>query len=395
MKVHPLTVIGLNSGTSMDGIDAAAFRISPESGSMGSLGRPKLSIEMLGYTLYEFEAALKKKMKSILSSGEARLEDICRLDAALGEEFAQAVRQLLRSFGTKPIQVDLIGSHGQTIWHAPSRKYFAGINCANTMQLGQAAIIAERSGIPVISDFRVQDMAAGGQGAPLLSFADEVLFGERGRGIGILNIGGIANITAIDQNGKAIIAFDTGPGNMIADRIAEKLFNLDFDQDGARAERGKVDENWIQDLLRLPYFSEPIPKTTGRELFGIHFADELIDKALKEGKSPEDLIACLSAFTAAAIADQYERFILPRLKIEKLVLGGGGAENKFIVSELEKRWPSKVELSKHEDYGISSKFKESLLFALLAYTCYFRIPNNVPICTGAQRAVCMGKLSYP
>ncbi len=397
MKLKPLTVIGLNSGTSMDGVDAAIFRITPKNGSHSADddGRPKLSIEMLGHILYEIEPALRQKMKSIVATGHASLEDLCRLDAALGEVFAAAAQRLIRSSNLGSLQVDLIGSHGQTIWHAPQNKHFGGVNCANTMQLGQPAVIAERTGIPVIGDFRVQDVAAGGQGAPLVSFADEVIFGEVGSGIGILNIGGIANITAIGETGEALLAFDTGPGNMLSDRCCERFFGKEYDDGGTIARSGKIDEAWLNEMLSIPYFDLIPPKTTGRELFGLSFADALIDHGSKLGLAQENILATICALTPASIAQQYKRFVEPKVNLKKIVLGGGGAENKFIVEQLAARWPHSLEIARHEDYGVSTKFKESLLFALLAYTSYFRIPNNVPLCTGASHRVCLGKLSLP
>jgi len=384
----------------MDGVDVAAFRIAPVNGEAdwANNGRPKLSIEMLGHVLYEFEPALQHKMKAIIANGSASLDEICRLDAALGEEFARAVKKLLHNSASalQLLQIDLIGSHGQTIWHAPVPKNFAGIACANTMQLGQTAIIAERTGIPVFGDFRVQDIAAGGQGAPLVCFADELLFGgQQNGGTAVLNIGGIANITVLDNSGTAIMAFDTGPGNMLSDRCAERLFEKSFDDGGDIAISGQIDSIYLAELLSLPYFQQAPPKTTGRELFGVSFADQLIDKGLKNGSAPATILATLTALTPASIALQYNKFIADKVAINTIVLGGGGAENQFILHELERRWPHKLRLARHEEFGISTKFKEALLFALLAYTSYFRIPNNVPACTGASRRVCLGKISLP
>lgn len=394
MKLRPLKVIGLNSGTSMDGVDAALFQIAPAGDAEFASSRPNLSIEMLDHLLFEFEPSLRRKMKGIIGRGYATLEEICRLDAALGEQFAQAALQIIRRSTEGQVSVDLIGSHGQTIWHAPQQRTCGGISCSNTLQLGQTAIIAERTRVPVIGDFRVQDMAAGGQGAPLVCFADEILFGECQNGIGVLNIGGIANITVLDS-GNAVMAFDTGPGNMLIDRCCERLFDLEYDRGGKIAQQGNVDEAWLNDLLSLPYFDALPPKTTGRELFGLDLADALIDRGLKRGLSNESILSTITALTPASIAQQYDRFISPTVQINKVVLGGGGAENEFIVEQLSRRWQHKLEIAKHEDYGISTKFKEALLFALLAYTSYFRIPNNVPLCTGASRRVCLGKLCPP
>lgn len=378
----------------MDGVDAAVFRITPLKAELDGSERPMLSFEMLASSLYEFEPALKRKMKSIVASGQASLEELCRLNVALGEEFARAVQELIRANASR-FTVDLIGSHGQTIWHAPLAKNFAGVNCAGTMQLGDAAVIAERTRIPVVADFRAQDLAAGGQGAPLVSFADEIIFGDFRKGIGVLNIGGIANITVIDHSGSAVMAFDTGPGNMLADRCSERLKHKDYDEGGKLAFQGTINEGWLAEMLRLPYFDMAPPKTTGRELFGLTFADSLIDHGSKLELNPESIMATVTALTPASIALQYQHFVMDRVKISKLVLGGGGAENNFIIEQLQKRWPHPIEIVRHEDYGISTKFKEALLFALLAYTNYFGISNNVPACTGASRPVCLGKLCRP
>ena len=396
MKVRELTVLGLNSGTSMDGVDAAIFKITPQSETSGADANPilpHLRIALLEAELFEFDPALRREMKALISQGEATLEDVCRLDAALGEAFADASNSVIKKSGIEKDKIDLIGSHGQTIWHAPLTKKFGGVMCSNTFQLGQSAIIAERTGISVVSDFRVQDMAAGGQGAPLVAFADEILFGELGHGAGVLNIGGISNLTVLSSSGEAIMAFDTGPGNMLIDRCTERLYLTQFDRGGEIAFLGKIQENWLREMLSLPYFSAVPPKTTGRELFGNQFADHLIERGHEYGFSNEDITATVSALTSASIAQQYNNYVRDKTKISKLILGGGGEANDFIKRELIARWPDPLELSKHEDFGISTKFKEALLFALLAYTNFFGWPNNVPACTGARRKVCLGKLT--
>jgi anhydro-N-acetylmuramic acid kinase len=394
-QLKPLTVIGLNSGTSMDGIDAAVFHIVPlRSGNKtnGASVTQRLEVEMLESLIYPIEPVLKKKMQTMVASGHASLEDICRLNAALGETFAKAAISLMKRSGLSRNDVHLIGSHGQTIWHAPQIKRFGGVRTHSTLQLGEPAIIAARTGVPVVGDFRVQDMAMGGQGAPLVAFADEVLFGSEGEPTAILNIGGIANITVLDSHGQAVSAFDTGPGNMIIDRIAHKLFDADYDEGGKVAGGGKVNQKWLGQLLSEPYFKLPPPKTTGRELFGNPYADKLIDHGRKEGLKPADIMATATALTAASIADSYKDFIESSIKIDTLVLGGGGAENATLCKLLAQYWPHKLRLKRHEDYGVSTKFKEALLFALLAYTTHFGIRNNVPRCTGASQRVCLGKI---
>jgi anhydro-N-acetylmuramic acid kinase len=394
--LKPLIVIGLNSGTSMDGIDAAIFRIIP----LGSAGKSNghsalqnLDVEMLDAVVHPLPTLLVRKMQSIIRSGQATLEDTIRLHVALGEVFATAAIAIMKRCNLTRTEVDLIGSHGQTMWHAPAMRKFAGIPTHGTMQLGDASIIAARTGVPVISDFRARDMAKGGQGAPLVAFADEVLFGAEEGPTAVLNIGGIANITILDRHGEAAMAFDTGPGNLLIDRLAYKLFQKSFDEGGELAAAGRVDEQWLQELLKHKYFAEQPPKTTGRELFGASVADELITESESRGLSAKDAIATVTALTAASIAASYERFILSDYKVNTLILGGGGADNKTLCEQLSKRWPHAIKIKRHEDYGISTKFKEALLFALLAYTTHFGIANNVPRCTGASQRVCLGTIT--
>jgi len=395
--MKPLRVIGLNSGTSMDGIDAALFEIEPLQTRQRSVdnGLPRLSITMSNALVYPFEPHFQSRLRCLVASGQASLEAVCRLNAALGELFADAARTLVRESGLSLSAIDLIGSHGQTIWHCPAEVSFWGTASRGTLQLADPAIIAERLRVPTVGDFRAQDMAAGGQGAPLVAFADQVLFGWDFTPTGVLNLGGIANITAIDQSGQALLAFDTGPGNMVIDRAAQTLFKCQFDEGGALAARGKLDEQWLSGLLEHPYFQVVPPKSTGRELFGQHLADRWIQDGKQRGLSDYDILATLTAVTPLAVVEAYLRFIEPATRFERLVLGGGGADNKTVSGLLSDFWPQPVKILRHEDFGISTRFKEALLFALLAYTTYFGIANNVPRCTGARRPVILGKLCRP
>lgn len=396
--IKPLTVIGLNSGTSMDGVDAAMFRIIPvrrTGGGNGSATTLRLEIEMQDSLLHGFEPAFKRKMQSLIAGGSVSLEELSRLNVALGEVFAQATLALLRRSGLTRREVDLIGSHGQTIWHAPAIKSFAGIPTRSTLQLGEAAIIAQRTGIPVVADFRVQDMAAGGQGAPLVAFADEVIFGGTGKPVGVLNIGGIANITVLNDQGDAVMAFDTGPGNMLIDHAMTKLFDQEYDEGGAIGASAKPDQDWLKELLSHPYFNEKPPKTTGRELFGVQMANKLLDEGRKRGLSNEQIISTLTSLTAHSIANAYANFVEPVQKLEMVVLGGGGADNNTLCERLQEAFGDRIQWRRHEDFGMSTKYKEALLFALLAYTTHFGIPNNVPQCTGAGGRVCLGKIVRP
>jgi anhydro-N-acetylmuramic acid kinase len=393
--LKPLTVIGLNSGTSMDGIDAAIFRIIPlgtQNKTNGHALSQNLDVEMLDALLHPIPPELTRKMRSMISAHSCSLDAIVRLNAALGEVFAQAAMAVMRQAGLSKRDVDLIGSHGQTIFHAPAMRKFAGIATHGTLQLGEPAIIAARTGVPVASNFRARDMATGGQGAPLVAFADEVLFGGEGEAVGVLNIGGIANITALDDHGEARMAFDTGPGNLLIDRACHKLFQRDFDEGGQLAAGGKVDNKWLEAILKHEYFQSQPPKTTGAELFGQAFADDLLREAEKRKLSAEDTLATITAVTAASVARAYKHFIQPEFPIATLILGGGGADNATLCKMLGEHWPGKLKLRRHEDFGVSTKFKEALLFALLAYTTHFGIPNNVPRCTGASQRVCLGTI---
>lgn len=393
-KAKSLTVIGLNSGTSMDGIDAAIFRIffksSPKSGANGST--PAIGAEFMRTALVPFDKTFVKKMQKVVVDGPADWREVTLLNTALGELFAEAAMKVTKEAGLSMGDIDLIGSHGQTLWHAPDASSFWGTSARGTLQLGEPAVIAARTNVSVVSDFRPADVAEGGQGAPLVPFADEVMFGQDGIASGVLNLGGIANITILSKEGHAEYAFDTGPASMIMDRIAQKLFDCEYDKSGAIARSGKVDEKWLSELLQHPYFLRQPPKTTGRELFGHHFADDFIAESKKRSLAKEDVMATATALTAQSIAQAYKSFVMPKIPISRLILGGGGADNDYLIEKLKEALPREIAILRHEDLGVSAKFKESFLFALLAFTTYFGIPNNVPACTGAKRRVCLGKL---
>lgn len=393
--MKPLTVIGLNSGTSMDGIDAAVYRISPKDSLPLKSGAPNLKAELLGCLLYEFEPQFRGQLQKLVASGGAfaNLEQLSRLNVALGEIFAQAARAVMKSTGLTRSQVDLIGCHGQTIWHAPQERKLWGVKTRASWQMGEASVIAEATKVPVVADFRALDMAYGGQGAPLVPFADEVIFGELNQAVGVLNLGGIANITVLDKTGSAVQAFDTGPANMLIDSAAQLYFNCAYDEGGRLAASGKTNHEWLEELLRHPYLQLSPPKSTGREEFGQQFFEQLRTEAESRQLSPHDFLHTLTSLSAASIAQGYERFIRPANVLNRLILGGGGAENHCLTALLSQHWPDPLQLEKHEDHGVSSKFKEALLFALLAYTNFFGIANNVPACTGARHKVCLGKLT--
>lgn len=397
-----LNVLGLNSGTSMDGIDAAVFSIGPDRGapaepvavaSGSDLYLPALKMELLHSELVEFAPTFKHQLARLVAEGQTDLRQICLLNASLGEIFAQASLQVIRAARRKGIEIDLIGSHGQTIWHAPDLSQFWGMSTAGTLQLGDPSVIAARTGVTTIGDFRTADVALGGQGAPLTSFADQVIFGKSRTALGVLNLGGIANITVIDDRGQAVMAFDTGPANVLIDEAMRMLYQREFDENGAVAASGTANARILKELLALPYLHLAPPKTTGRELFGRSMATALVEQWQASDISPADIVATLTAYTAASVVAAYEQFIAPEVVLGELVLAGGGESNSTLVGMLTAMWPTALTIRRHEDFGVSPKFKEALLFALLAYTTNFGIPNNVPACTGATKRICLGKLA--
>lgn len=395
-------VIGLMSGTSVDGIDACLAKINPD-----------YSFEILNSIVLEYPENIKQNIFKIFEN-KASLEEICWMNFVIGEYFAQAALEVIKKAGITPQEVDLIGSHGQTVYHKPVDDYINGFNKKSTLQIGEAAIIAERTGITTISDFRPADIAAGGQGAPLVCFADEILFKSTTLSRAIQNIGGMANVTVISPNADTF-AFDTGPGNVMIDYCAKKFFNREYDKDGLLASQGEIDESWLNYLLEEKYYSLKPPKTTGRELFSPEYIEKML---LKAPRNPHDIMATITALTAKTIFNAYDQFIFPKTGIDEIVLGGGGVYNPELVKMLKKYFCEagvkaqngdakaaavqgynsffceSVKIMSHKDFGISDKFKEALAFALLAYTTFYKIPNNVPSCTGAKHRKILGKISY-
>ncbi|MDR1167870.1 MAG: anhydro-N-acetylmuramic acid kinase [Heliobacteriaceae bacterium] len=364
-------VIGLMSGTSCDSIDAALCEVHPD-----------LSCKLIKGINYQYPPHIRAKVFQLFK-GEASVKDVCQMNFAIGKCFAQAAGVLISEFG-KP---DIIASHGQTIYHFPFDEKLDGISLKSTLQIGDSSVIAQETGCLTVSNFREADICAGGQGAPLVCFADEKWFKCNGN-IAVQNIGGIANVTVISNDCPAF-GFDTGPGNLIIDYCMNKFFNKPYDEDGKTAESGKVDESWLDCLMQDDYYFKNPPKTTGRE----YFSPQYIENALKSAPSaPEDIIATVTALTAKSAAAAYERFI--DRKLNEVIVGGGGAYNPVLMKFLRSYLPKYIELKTHEDYGISNNFKEAMAFALLGYCTYYGIPNNLPSCTGASKRVVLGKIAY-
>lgn len=376
--------VGLMSGTSADGIDAVVADLS-------GIGRGLKAI-VQAHVHQPLSPVFRRR---ILAAGlDGNVAELCELNFVLGEQFARAALAVIRRAGLKPAQITAIGSHGQTMHHLPNAP------TPSTLQIGEPCVIAERTGITTVADFRVRDMAAGGQGAPLVPFADWVLFTHPTRPRLIQNIGGIGNLTFLPPRSKLteVIAFDTGPGNMVLDAIVSMLSGgkLGYDCDGRWAARGRISDKLLAACLKHPFLQRQPPKTTGREEFGEVFLRPLLTNARRMRLTDADVMATVTAFTAESIAAAYRRFVFPKLTPQQLdrlqiILGGGGAKNRTLIQMLRARiGPGTIET--HEAFGIDSTAKEPLAFAILAYATLTGQPGNVPSATGARRAVVLGKI---
>ncbi|MEW5818830.1 MAG: anhydro-N-acetylmuramic acid kinase [Cyanobacteriota bacterium] len=391
IHLEPKIVIGLMSGTSMDGIDAALVKIVPKEKVLkNKFDLPILEVETIASFLYPFPDEFRDTLNRMVESQTTLLDDICKVNFMLGELLAEACLEVVRSARMYISDVDLIGSHGQTMFHKPGNERECGIKTKSTFQIGEPSVIAQRTGVTTIADFRPRDIAAGGEGAPLVCFADLIFFSHPFETRLVQNIGGISNVTVIPHN-KPPFAFDTGPGNILMNIIAQRYFNKECDLDGEIAYSGRIDVEWLEKVIASePYYKLLPPKTTGRELFNF----EYIQKLLKDTnfEKPEDILASFSALTAKTIANAYIDFIFPQYKPSCVILGGGGAYNPFLLDHLYQYLDRSLDFKHHEDFDISNKFKEAISFAILAYTTYYGIPNNVPSCTGASDNVVMGKI---
>ncbi|MBV9895949.1 MAG: anhydro-N-acetylmuramic acid kinase [Chloroflexi bacterium] len=372
-----MIVVGLMSGTSVDAIDAAVVDVAHADDA--------LRMRLLGYHETPIADDLRSRIHRLFNPETSGVDEVCEVNVLLGEAFAEAAAAALRQTG---VSADLVASHGQTVWHEVSPGH-----TRSTLQLAEPSVIAERLGVTTVADFRPRDIAAGGQGAPLASWGDALLFGDARLSRAVQNIGGIGNVTWVPPGGQweAMLAFDTGPGNALIDHAAWRLSGgmQRFDANGAMAALGRVDDALLSHLLANPYFAAQPPKSTGRELFGAQFVDPYIDRALSDGLSPNDVVATLTAFTAHSIADQYRRFLPGRP--DEVVVGGGGSRNPVLMQLLSDQLdPAQIRM--HEDFGLPSLGREAMYFALLGHEALHGRPNTVPTCTGASHAVVMGKI---
>jgi len=405
-----MIVIGLMSGTSADGTDAAVVRLEGTP--------PTLTWDVLGHTHVPHPPALRGEIFACFRPETGNVDRLCRLNFVLGRAFGEAALRAIAEAGLTPAQIDLIGSHGQTVWHIPpgvtqvrrtSESATHLITEGATLQLGEAAVIAEMTGLPVVSNFRTRDIAAGGHGAPLVAYVDALLLTHPTFTRAAQNIGGIANVTFLPpstdlpdqtddfflksvQSVESAFAFDTGPGNMLIDYAANRATDgaLTFDRDGALAARGRADEALLRELLREPYLHQPPPKTTGRELFGAQFGARVWEQGIARGLLPEDVVATLTAFTAASIAQAYRDF-LPTMP-DEVIVSGGGARNPTLMALLRDQLPG-VRVIPSDDVGLGVEAKEAVAFAVLAYETWHGRPGNLPAATGARKPVILGDIT--
>ncbi len=381
-----MIVAGVMSGTSADGINVALVRITER-----GRGRPRHTL--LAHAEYSFPAPVRRAILNMMNAESARVADLVRLNFLLGELYADALAKTARRHR---IKLDLVGCHGQTLYHQGTAARFLGRKVAVTWQTGEGAVIAARLGVPVVSDFRPADMAAGGKGAPLVPFLDYVLYRDPHIGRIAQNIGGIANLAAIPASAKLdrIIAFDTGPGNMLIDAVTEQLFGQRYDRNGRIAASGRVLDDVVAQSMQALFFRQKPPKTAGREEFGRTYAKDFLSRCGRADK--RDVVATATALTARSLADAVQRFVLrKRGRYQEMIVSGGGANNPTLMAMLRNEIaPLGIALRFSDEFGVPTDAKEALAFAVLAYETWHRRPSNVPSATGAKRAVILGKISY-
>ena len=378
-----MLILGLMSGTSADGVDVAICDIRGEPAD--------LSVTLLHGETWEYEPAMRQRILACCDPTVSRVDQIAALHVDLAEVFARRALDAIEQAGLSPGDIDLVGSHGQTLWHnvLPSGQVDV------SLQIVEPAVIAERTGITTISNFRARDIAAGGQGAPLTSIVDWLLLRHPRHWRAIQNIGGMGNVTFLPPLVDAStppVAFDTGPGNALLDIAVSRVTGgaMNYDRDGRLAGQGRVNEEWLDDLLQHPYYARDYPKTTGRETFGTAAALDLVAEAGRRGLTSSEVIATLTALTATNIADAYQRFA--PAPIQEVILGGGGRHNPVMVGSLRQLLAPAAVMT-HEDIGMDSDFKEALVFAVLAHETWRGRPGSLPVLTGARHASVLGQIT--
>jgi anhydro-N-acetylmuramic acid kinase len=377
------------SGTSADAIDVALARISG--------APPHLNAKLLDHTSISFPPQLRKEILRVAEQQPISAGDLSQLNFRLGETLAEAVLTACRRFRISPKKIALIGSHGQTIFHQGRPVPYLGRPTASTLQIGEASIIAARTSITTVADFRPADIAQGGQGAPLVPYADYLLYRHEKFGRVSLNLGGVANITVIPAAARQdqILAFDTGPANMLIDALVAH-FTHDrqrYDKDARLAQQGRAMPALLDELMRDPYLKLAPPKSTGREYYGRTYLQKLLAMGKRHRAKPNDLIRAATVFTALSIVDALNRSVLPKMKIHQLIVSGGGAHNPLILAQLAAVLPQ-IEIVRSPQLGVPEDAKEAFAFAILAYETFHGRPSNLPSATGARGPAILGKISH-
>ncbi len=379
-------VVGLMSGTSMDGIDTALVRIKNRG--------EKTSWELIDFDMYPYPAALKQELLNLATAETWNADRFCRLNVIVAEMFARAIQLICEKAGIKISEIDLIGSHGQTVRHLPAPEKYDEFEIRATMQIGEPSVISKRCGVVTVGDFRPADMALGGEGAPLVPYCDYILLRSKKLNRATLNIGGISNITVLPKkcSPNEVMAFDTGPGNLVIDSLMRTFYSQDYDADGKIASGGKIYPEILKSLIRHPFFAKHPPKSTGREQFGQAFQDQLLSTFLPN-IPPADIIATTTEFIAFSIFHACQSFIQRQVKLDELIVSGGGAHNLTLINALKKYfYPTVIKTS--TEFGISIDAKEAICFAILANETIHGNCNNMPTVTNAKLPTILGKICY-
>ena len=372
--------VGIMSGTSLDGVDAALVEIHGTN--------TDTTVQLMEFATLPLGAEIVKKIKEVLSIETSSVDKICSLNVELGYVFSEAAKAVCKKANFPLEKVDFVASHGQTIYHLPVP---GAHQVASTLQIGESAIIAEETQTMVISDFRTRDMAVKGQGAPIVPYSEFVLYRDTKRTRLLQNIGGIGNVTVIPAGAQMedVLAFDTGPGNMIIDELCQQFYQEAYDKNGEHASNGKVNQALLSEMMAHPYIERKYPKTTGREDFGVEYTAALIEK-WKDTVVPDDFIATATQFTAQSIVVNIRDFMDHQ---SDLIIGGGGSYNPVLVQMIKEQLPGKTVLIQ-EEVGFSSEAKEAVAMTILANQTIHHLPSNVPSATGATKSVILGKITY-
>ncbi|MDP2304006.1 MAG: anhydro-N-acetylmuramic acid kinase [Ignavibacteria bacterium] len=387
-KKNKKLIIGLMSGTSLDGIDIVLIEVKGN----GLLTK----IKQIAFETYPLPSNLKKMIHRNAEFKGGNVTELCQLNFLIARIYADSVLIFLKKLNLTPLQIDVIGTHGQTIHHLPKKELMFGYNSASTLQIGDPSVLAKLTGILTIGDFRVADVALGGQGAPLVPYFDYIMYTSKTKNRALLNIGGISNITAIPKNAdiKSLIAFDTGPGNMLIDQIAKKYFNKPFDKNGTFASKGEVNSSLLKKLFAEDRFTKiKPPKSSGREYYGKNFLPSFYK--LMDELNKYDVIAAITYYTAKTIHHNYTKYIENKIKIDELFVSGGGALNKTLLNYLQSQFGNRVDVKISDNLGISVESKEAICFAVLANETLSGNAANVISVTGASSPTILGKICLP